>query len=160
MTSPEKKIFLPYFSIIVAIILLDQITKNFMLDKIGFNSTGQFIPGIVQFTVVQNTGGAFSIFKEHPFCFQLIGIFNIILFTYLTFAKSSSFSTITKLGCASILAGTVGNSIDRFLRGGVVDFLDLQFINFAVFNLADVFIDIGIALILIEWVVQRNWKPN
>lgn len=55
-----------------------------------------------------------------------------------------------QLGYGLILGGAIGNGIDRFIHGYVVDFLDVRLINFAVFNLADVFINIGIACLLIS----------
>ena len=140
-----------YFSVFISVVLFDQIPKRTLIHEIGVKNTKEFVPGIINFSSVKNTGGAFSIFKEYPVCFMIIGIINVFIFLYLTFCPTVPFNTITKAGCACILGGTLGNLIDRLLAGGVIDFLDLQLFNFAVFNLADVFIDIGVALILIGW---------
>ena len=110
---------------------------------------------MINFTVVQNTGGAFSIFSEYPIYFKIIGTVNVLIFSYLAFCPTVALNILTKLGCVSILGGTVGNLIDRFLAGAVTDFLDLQIISFAIFNLADVFIDIGVVLILIGWLYKK-----
>ena len=131
-----------------------------MLSDIGLNNTKGFIPGVINFNVVQNTGGAFSIFKQYPSCFKIIGVINIFIFSYLAFCPTVAFNTLMKTGCACVLGGSVGNLIDRFLQGGVVDFLDLQLFNFAVFNLADVFIDIGVGLVLIGWYISRKAGAN
>ena len=149
-----KKKLLISFVVFILIVLLDQLTKRFMINDIGLNNSKPFIPGIMEFMVVQNTGGAFSIFKEYPIYFQIIGLVNVLIFSYLAFCPTKAFNTITKLGCVCILGGTVGNLIDRFLLSGVIDFLDLQLFNFAVFNLADVFIDIGVVLIIIGWILS------
>ena len=148
-----KKNLLVSFVSFLLIVFFDQLTKRFMLDEIGLNNSKPFIAGIIQFTVVQNTGGAFSIFKQYPIYFQIIGVINALIFSYLAFCPTRVFNYLIKLGCTCILAGTVGNLIDRFLVGGVIDFLDLQIFKFAVFNLADVFIDIGVVLILVGWFI-------
>ena len=145
-----------YLVIFVSTVFIDQFTKHFVLNKIGLNNSQDFIPGIVNLTVVQNTGGAFSIFQQHPIYFKIIGIINIFIFSYLTFCPTVILKSITKAGCAFILGGTIGNLIDRFLVSGVIDFIDLKLFNFAIFNLADVFIDIGVILILVGWFLSNK----
>lgn len=150
-----KKKLIIYLAIFAFIVFIDQLSKNIVFNLIGLNNTKEFIPKLINFTVVQNAGGAFSIFSEYPIYFKIIGTINVLIFSYLAFCPTVAFNTLTKLGCVSILGGTVGNLIDRFLAGTVTDFLDLQIINFAVFNLADVFIDIGVVLILIGWLCNE-----
>ena len=151
-----KKNCLLNLLIFFLIIIFDQLTKKYLLFDIGLNNSKPFIPGIVQFTVLQNTGGAFSILKQYPGFFQLLGTVNILIFSYLAFCPKVTFNDVIKTGCACILGGTTGNLIDRFIHNGVIDFFDLQVFNFAVFNLADVFIDIGVVLIIIGWFLTKN----
>ncbi len=141
--------------ILILIVIIDQFTKNYLLSIIGLNNIREFIPGIIQFNLVQNTGGAFSIFRQYPIYFKIIGLVNVFLFSYLCFCSTVKFNKIIKTGCVFVLGGTIGNLIDRFIKGGVVDFLDFQFISFAVFNFADVFIDIGVVLILVGWIRKK-----
>ena len=155
----KKKLLLNFF-IFFSIIIFDQLTKKMLLFDIGLNNSKPFIPGFMQFTVVQNTGGAFSILKQYPILFQLLGIINVLIFSYLAFCPLMALSDIVKTGCACILGGTAGNLIDRIIHNGVIDFFDLQLFNFAVFNLADVFIDIGVVLILIDWITSRKTVNN
>lgn len=152
----SKKNFLIYFFLFAFLIFLDQLTKRFVIAEIGLNNSKQFLPGILNLTVVQNTGGAFSIFKEYPIFFKAIGIVNVFIFSYLIFCPTIKFNEITRLGCAFVLSGTTGNLIDRFTTTGVIDFLDLDFVDFAVFNLADVFIDTGVVLILLGWLLNKK----
>ena len=156
LSEDYKKSALLSFFILFLIVIFDQLTKRILLFDIGLNNSKPFIPGIVQFTVVQNTGGAFSILKQYPAFFQLLGLINVAIFSYLVFCPTVSLSNIIKIGCACILGGTVGNLIDRFVHNGVIDFFDLQIFNFAVFNLADIFIDIGVVLIIIGWFLARK----
>ncbi len=155
MTYSKKK-FLIYFFLFVFLIFLDQLTKRLAISEIGLNHSRAFLPGILNLSVVQNTGGAFSIFKEYPVFFKVIGIVNAFIFSYLAFCPTVKLNEIAKLGCVFILSGTTGNLIDRFITIGVIDFLDLDFINFAVFNLADVFIDTGVVLILFGWLLNKK----
>lgn len=151
-----RKDFIRNLIVLTFIVLVDQLSKRVLFNDIGLNNTKEFLPGLINFTVVLNTGGAFSVFKEYPVYFKAIGIINLLIFSYLAFCPTVYFNKITKTGCLFILGGTIGNLTDRFITGGVIDFLDLQFINFAIFNLADVFIDIGVILILIGWFCCRG----
>ncbi|NCR16363.1 MAG: signal peptidase II [Microcystis aeruginosa LL13-03] len=120
---------------IVAVIglILDQVTKYITVqsfEQIG--DTFPIIPGVFHFTYVINTGAAFSAFRGGVGWLKWL-------------------SLLVSLGLmAFALAGAFGNGIDRFLFGYVVDFLDFRLINFPVFNLADVFINIGIICLLIS----------
>ena len=156
LSEDYKKSVLLNFFIFFLIIIFDQLTKRYLLFDIGLNNSKPFIPGLVQFTVVQNTGGAFSILKQYPFFFQLLGIINAFIFSYLAFCPVVTLNNVVKTGCVCVLGGTVGNLIDRLVHNGVIDFFDLQLFNFAVFNLADVFIDIGVVFIIIGWFLTKN----
>ena len=151
----KKKLLLNFF-IFFSIIIFDQLTKKYLLFDVGLNNSKPFIPGLVQFTLVQNTGGAFSILKQYPILFQLLGVINVLIFSYLAFCPIATLSNTIKVGCACILGGTAGNLIDRFVHNGVIDFFDLQIFNFAVFNVADVFIDIGVIIIIIGWIISNR----
>ena len=155
MNSLRKNVLI-CFLLFISLVLLDQLTKRLAINGIGLNNTKEFLPGILNLTVVQNTGGAFSIFKEYPIFFKVIGIINVFIFSYLALCPTVKSNLTTKIGCTFILGGTTGNLIDRFISSGVIDFLDLYTINFAVFNLADVFIDVGVVLILIGWYLSNK----
>lgn len=156
MTFSKKQRLLFYLFIFICIVVLDQMTKWALLSCVSLNHTKDFIPGIVQFNLVKNTGGAFSILKDYPGYFQVIGFVNFLIFLYLTFCPTVNLNNFIKIGCAFVLGGTTGNLFDRFVYGGVIDFLDLKFVNFAIFNLADVSIDIGVGLIIIGWYLQNK----
>lgn len=157
--SKFKRIILFNFLLCTAIVITDQFLKWVMLTKIGLNNGASFLPGLIQFFVVKNTGGAFSIFNQYPVFFKIIGIVNVFIFSYLALCPTVNFNNLIKAGCACVLGGTFSNLIDRFLQNGVVDYLDFQLFNFAVFNVADVSIDIGVLLILIGWYFSKKTKP-
>ena len=142
--------------VLTFVLFLDQFVKLFLLHKVGMNNTMQLFPGIVQLNLVKNTGGAFSILQDYPMVFKLIGVVNILIFSYISFCPTVKLNNMVKIGSSFILGGTAGNLIDRFFRSGVIDFIDLQFFNFAIFNFADVCVDIGVALILIGILFNKS----
>lgn len=146
-----KRTLIVSILIFLFIFALDQLTKSVVLKEIGLYNVRSFIPGLFHFTVVKNTGGAFSILNEYSICFKIIGLINMFIFSYLAFCPTVALNSLIRIGSACILGGTLGNLIDRFFRNGVVDFIDFEPFKFAVFNLADIFIDIGVILILIGW---------
>ena len=145
-----------YFILFVFLLFLDQFSKNQILHRLDFGSTEPFIPGFIQINLTSNTGGAFSILKGYPGLFKIVGIINVFIFVYIVFLRKLNINTITRAGFTFILSGSLGNLIDRFIRGSVTDFLSFQFIDFPVFNLADVFIDVGVGLVLIGWFLKQK----
>lgn len=130
-------------------IILDQITKYVVVQS--FAEIGDTVPlwqGVFHLTYVINTGAAFSFFRGQVDILRWISlVVSLALIIYVWYAPR--ISLIEQLGYGFILAGAIGNGIDRFLFGYVVDFLDFRLINFPVFNLADVSINIGVLLLLI-----------
>lgn len=128
---------------------LDQLTKYWVVRN--FENLGDTIPlwsGVFHFTYVINTGAAFSFFQEGTFWLRWLSLFvslALMIFAWI----APRLKVIEQLGYGFILAGAFGNGVDRFLFGYVVDFLDFRLINFPVFNLADVFINLGILFLLI-----------
>lgn len=153
-----KKYVCLYFAIFAAAVISDQLVKRFLIENTGLNNSREFIHGLINLTVVQNTGGAFSIFNQYPSCFKIIGFINVVIFSFLTFFPTPPFNLCIKTGCAFILGGSLGNLIDRLTYGSVIDFIELAFTKFAIFNLADVYINAGVILVLIGWIKSSNKK--
>lgn len=138
-----------FIAIAIVGIILDQITKYLILQN--FADVGDTFPlwqDVFHLTYVTNTGAAFSFFRGQVEILRWISlIVSVILIIFIWY--SPRLTLIEELGYGCILAGAIGNGIDRFLFGYVVDFLDFRLINFPVFNLADVAINIGVLLLLI-----------
>ncbi|MGH2413580.1 MAG: signal peptidase II [Microcystaceae cyanobacterium] len=136
---------------LVAIIglILDQLTKYWIARSFGgLGGTLPLWPEVFHFTYVINTGAAFSFFKGGAGWLRWLSL--VVSIGLIALAWFGSKMKITEqLGFGFILAGALGNGIDRFFFGYVVDFLDFRLIQFPVFNLADVFINIGIIFLLI-----------
>ena len=128
---------------------LDQLTKYWVVQS--FPNIGDTIPlwsGIFHFTYVINTGAAFSFFEGGATWLRWLSL-GVSLGLMALAWWGEKMKITEQLGYGFILAGALGNGLDRFLFGYVVDFLDFRLINFPVFNLADIFINIGIFFLLV-----------
>ncbi len=128
---------------------LDQLTKYWVVRTFSLRQTQALISGVFHLTYVTNTGAAFSLFTGKVDLLRWLS-----LGVSLALIALSCFGPVLnrwdRLGYGLILGGAMGNGIDRFVLGHVVDFLDFRLINFPVFNLADAFINIGIICLLIS----------
>ena len=176
MTKPSPQNLRKAFTILIITtcvwFLLDRITKVYF-DS-GQFSLGQDISdsilGIFHLTLVHNTGAAFGIFANGTIVLGVISIvislallaLPLLLELYNTRSKKSNkpafqFSTIQLLSVAIVAAGGIGNAIDRFVTGYVVDFICFDFIDFPVFNIADIGVTCGI-LILVTNLLYLSFK--
>jgi signal peptidase II len=128
--------------------VFDQLTKFWVMQTFSLGETQPIIKGIFHFTYVRNTGAAFSLFAGKVEWLRWLS-----LLVSLALIALALFSPVLmgweQWGYGFILSGAMGNGIDRFVLSYVVDFLDFRLINFPVFNLADVFINIGIVCLII-----------
>ena len=137
------------FAIIATIgVIIDRLTKFLVTSNFTLKETLPLWPGVFHFTYVTNTGAAFSVFTDGVAWLRWLSFavsLGLIAFAWF----GPKLSKIEQLGYGLILAGACGNGIDRFLFGYVIDFIDFRLINFPVFNLADVCINLGIVFLLI-----------
>ena len=139
-----------FLSLSIFIVLIDQFTKNIMFYNKKFINK-DFL--IFKLDFVKNYGAAFNIFSGSRIFLSLISIFFSILLIYLIFRKNT-FNTFDLYSYSFILGGTIGNGIDRIYKGFVVDFINLNIINFPVFNIADISINIGFIILL--YIIFKN----
>ena len=122
--------------------LVDQIVKYLVRTHIPLGTSVPFLPGLVELTHWQNTGAAFSILSEHTWLLTLVSAVVAVALTVVLFKKVFRHP----FGVASlsiVLAGAIGNLIDRALFGSVTDMFNLLFMRFAVFNVADICVVCG-----------------
>ena len=134
-----------FLSLSFFIILIDQFTKYLMFYNKKLFVNKDFL--LFKLDFVKNYGAAFNIFSGSRIFLSLISILFSILLIYLIFSKNS-LNSIDLYSYSFILGGTIGNGIDRIYRGFVVDFINLNIINFPVFNIADISINIGFIFLL------------
>ena len=134
-----------FVSLSIFIVLIDQFTKYLMFYNKKLFINKNFL--LFKLDFVKNYGAAFNIFSGSRVFLSLISIFFSILLIYLIF-KKDTFNTFDLYSYSFILGGTIGNGIDRIYRGFVVDFINLNIINFPLFNIADISINIGFIFLL------------
>jgi len=123
-------------------LIVDRITKVWAAGGI---EAGEFIPGIVGFRYARNTGVAFSFLSGMPWLVNALTVLLLAAIIALLLADKG-LSRWTRLGMWLIVAGGLGNLYDRFAYGYVVDFIELLFVDFAIFNVADICICCGAAI--------------
>jgi signal peptidase II len=139
-----------FLSGVLAIVLIDRLTKNFFSGFLDLNESISVIPNILRFTLVHNTGIAFGFFKDCGVVFIIIPVIlsGLLVYNVYYYRNSPNLSRIYILAFSLILGGAIGNLIDRILLGYVIDFIDFRI--WPVFNVADSAITIGAAIILIR----------
>ena len=136
---------------------LDQLTKRWVLSNIPAGSRRPFIPGVLDLFHVQNDGAAFSIGSGRPLFFAALTAVVVLGMMYAVMReKNLPYPLIAILGL--VAGGGIGNGLERVAHGSVTDFLATTFMNFAIFNVADIFVTCGIIAACIYWFVWDSKK--
>lgn len=132
-----------------AFLVIDQLTKVAVRGAVASGWTGpDLLPGIMRLQFVANTGAAFSFGEGHGLAFVLLAA-AVVIGTAVYLARAPQVSKVEVIGLAMVAGGAVGNAIDRLAFGYVTDFLATEFIDFPVFNVADIGITCGVAVAFI-----------
>jgi signal peptidase II len=148
--------------ITLPLLILDQISKLYVSSHFQLFETYPLIPGWLDCTYTLNPGAAFSLFANMPAIFReafFIGLSAAAVVVMTVLIARRSTATSTAFACALVLAGTIGNLIDRVARGRVIDFIYFhhEAFRYPVFNLADAAITTGVAMILLfSWRHEHN----
>ena len=135
-----------YFLIAVLVFALDRVTK-ILAPKIPAEGT-VLIPGVLGLQYTQNKGIAFSWLSGTPW---LLGVLSLVLIIAgFLFLWGKTLPNLTWIGLMMMLGGATGNMIDRFFAGYVTDMIEFLFVHFAIFNIADMFLCIGCALVILR----------
>ncbi len=133
-----------------AVVALDQISKSLALSQLAPGQTMPWLPGLLQFQRVSNTGAAFSLLSGNSAGLGLISALVTLLAAAWLLWKPPPRLWLA-LAVAFLLAGALGNGLDRWRLGSVVDFLEFVPIRFPIFNIADVAINLAVACFAIDW---------
>lgn len=140
--------------IIAILIVLDQLVKSYVVQNIALGEVKTWIPNLVSLTYLQNRGAAFSILQDQQLLFAVITLVVVVgAIWYLH--KHMEDSLWMVLGLILIIAGGLGNFIDRISQGFVVDMFHLDFINFAIFNVADSYLTVGVIILLLAMLKEE-----
>ncbi|MGB7444490.1 MAG: signal peptidase II [Coleofasciculaceae cyanobacterium] len=136
-------------------LILDQLTKYWVVGNFQVEDTLPLWQDVFHFTYVRNDGAAFSMFSGGGDWLRWLSLavsLGLVALAWL----GPRLNTFEQLGYGFILGGALGNGIDRFVLGYVVDFLDFRLIQFPIFNVADVCINLGIICLLVASLRQRK----
>ena len=130
------------------IVLADQILKILVSSNMELFESFALVPYLFNITYVQNKGAAFSIFSNYTWVLAIISlIFSAVLLIYIIVKRPKH--KLLMLSLIMIFAGALGNAIDRIFLGYVIDYIETAFIDFPIFNLADISITVGAALLIV-----------
>ncbi len=142
------------FVLIFLSVALDQLTKFLVLENIAMYEVVPVIPGFFHFTYIENKGAAFGMLADHRWVFLVISTVAIAAFV-LYIVKYKPRDLLLRISASFIVGGGIGNMIDRCARGSVVDFIDVEFMEFYVFNVADMFVCVGCGLMILYLIISE-----
>ena len=149
LLNRENKINLIIVSIIIT---LDQISKYIVTLNYDYFLNKNII--IFSIEYVRNYGAAFNILSGSRLFLSFISLISTIILLYFIFIRDDK--RINKYGLSFIAAGSIGNGVDRIFYGYVIDFIKIKFVDFPVFNIADIAINIGILVMIINYFRYRR----
>ena len=143
----------------MVMLVLDRYTKVLAVEALSAGQAIPFIPGFLDFLLVYNEGAAFGILEGARLYFLVTALIACIaIIIYLALAKRHSLLRVIAL--ALICAGAVGNAIDRFISGKVVDFIHTLFIEFPLFNIADSAITVGVIAMILSLLLTDDGRSG
>ena len=137
-----------WVAVIAVSVILDQVTKLIVVKNMELYETAPFIKGIIEFRYIENRGAAWGMFSENRWIFIIISAAALIALPIMLY-KYRNLHFLFGFSLSLVIGGAAGNMIDRVFAGAVVDFLNFQFIDFPVFNVADICVTVGAALMFI-----------
>ncbi len=153
MSLPEKgkRSLMPAIYLLIAALIVvgDQMLKAFVVKNLEMGGQMKLLPGVIHLTLVHNYGAAFSILQDMRLIFVAVTVIAAVLIIWAVVKRK--FKGWGLLSISFILGGAVGNAVDRTVLGYVVDMFEVEFMEYAVFNLADCFIVVGAILFIIYY---------
>ena len=160
-SKPTKAVW-GYYALAVFVIIFDQITKHYFNIQFELGETLEIISPILNWTLAYNYGAAFSFLAEadgwQKWFFAVLGIVVSVFITHYL-KQTAKNAKLLSVGLAMILGGAIGNVIDRFFYGYVIDFIHVHYADvwhYPIFNIADIGICVGMALVVIDMLFLEN----
>ena len=154
------KIMILSIVIVLLLIFLDQASKLYIVNNFVEGQSYPLLSEFFHITYVKNRGVAFGILQNKLFLITFVGIVAVIIIGYYIFKSVKEQDWIVRIGYIFIMSGAVGNILDRIYRGYVVDFIDFRGIWSFVFNIADVWINIGVVFLLIQFAIEERKREE
>ena len=135
---------------------VDQLVKWWITDNLALGETKSLIPGILSLNHIRNTGAAWSMLEGKMWFFTIVTLIAVVVILTLMIKNREKGNRWFMIGLSLILAGAIGNFIDRLRLGYVVDMFQTDFMNFPIFNVADVTLVCGVICILIYIILDEK----
>lgn len=135
------------FVLVLVLVVIDQLVKHWVVASVALNTAHPLLPHVLALTNLRNNGAAWSILEGQQWFFSLVTVVALAVILYLFYRWRHNPRLLLPL--SFILAGAVGNFIDRIQHGYVVDMFETLFMNFPVFNVADCCLTIGVVWLVI-----------
>ncbi|KRK49338.1 lipoprotein signal peptidase [Secundilactobacillus kimchicus JCM 15530] len=136
-----------FLALAVILVGLDQWVKAWIASHVLYGTTQVVLPGILSLTHIHNDGAAWSMLAGQQWLFTVVSVIALAVLIWFFFKTRCQWAY--SLGLTLMIAGTLGNFIDRLHQGFVVDMFQLDFINFPIFNVADMCLTVGVIWLLI-----------
>ncbi|MCI5724895.1 MAG: signal peptidase II [Fusobacterium gastrosuis] len=149
-----------YIFLFLIMLVIDQYTKYIIDTNFLLGESSVIIDGFFNLTYVQNRGMAFGLFQGKIDVVSILALFAILAIAGYFIKNFKKMNVLERIAYTMIFSGAIGNLIDRFLRGFVIDMLDFRGIWTFIFNFADVWINIGVILIVIEYIFFSKNRRN
>ena len=143
------------YRVAAMVVAVDQLSKIWALQQLIGRGVQPLLPGLLQLQLVFNTGAAFSMLTGNTLLLGLVSA-GVALGLVVWIQTAGPLRQLQMLGLGLLLGGAIGNGIDRFRLGQVVDFLELVPIRFPIFNIADVAINLAVACLVLDWWRQHG----
>lgn len=138
---------------------LDILSKNWITANF-YQQTQNIIPGVLSYTYAENTGAAFGMLSSNTVVLAITSLLLAGSLAFVLVRYHKYLSNITRAALALIIAGGIGNMLGRIFNGFVVDFIQVDFVNFAIFNIADICITFGTILLIMAMIFIEMKKPD
>jgi signal peptidase II len=146
-----------FFIFAALIVLLDQLLKYWITASVDPGESVELLRGIIRITHVKNSGAAFGIFSDMRWALIAVSALCIAALSVVIVRYRNNFWG--RIGLASVLGGAVGNFIDRLAVGEVIDMFEFEFVDFAIFNVADIFITLGGIAFCLAFIMKSPSRP-
>lgn len=145
------------YKITSIVLMLDQFIKIIINKKMELYNQIKIIPNFFSLFYVRNTGAAFSILEDNTILLTIISVIFIVILDRLI-KKEKTFTKLQTISLGMIMGGIFGNLIDRIIHHAVIDYLSFKIFSyeFPVFNLADIGITVGVAILILSMILERG----
>lgn len=143
------------YLVALLMVLIDQIIKKWTTSSLQLHESRSGIDGLFDFYYIRNEGAGWGILQGRMWFFYVVTFVIIVYLIYLIY-KHRQGSLFLKCTYGLLLGGAIGNLIDRIINGFVIDMFRLTFMNFPIFNVADMALSIGVVLLIIQVLMTED----